>query len=96
MATSKSPVSSAARCALTGLGFGASLNLIQVDRFIVQYNIQRETSQKDLDLVYLASLSDVAVPFLFEAYRIRVDQFYASYVDTGMQKYYGRDYSSVD
>lgn len=47
------------------VGFAASLNLLNVDAFIVQQNIARsENTNQDLDYAYLADLSDDAVPAL--------------------------------
>jgi Domain of unknown function (DUF4173) len=63
---------------LTALGFIVSLNVLNVDGFIVEQNIQREvrgaasgTSQErvDLDAQYFLDLSDDAVPPLVSAFR---------------------------
>ncbi|HJR81014.1 MAG TPA: DUF4173 domain-containing protein, partial [Anaerolineales bacterium] len=64
---------------LTGLGFVVSLNLLNVDAFIVQENIQREIrsttdaafaqGRADLDAQYFLDLSDDAVPPLVRAFR---------------------------
>ncbi len=53
--------------ALAALGFAASLTLLNVDRFIVERNIQRATQGEDLDVAYLASLSSDSVPALADA-----------------------------
>lgn len=53
---------------LVGLGFAISLNLLNVDAFIVHQNVNRTTRGEDLDVSYLASLSDDAVPALREEY----------------------------
>ena len=45
-------------------GFSVSLNLLNVDRFIVQNNINRAIQGEDLDSGYLTTLSDDAVPAL--------------------------------
>lgn len=64
---------------LAALGFVVSLNLLNVDAFIVRQNIQREIrsvndqafsqGRADLDAQYFLDLSDDAVPPLVEAYR---------------------------
>ena len=64
---------------LAALGFIVSLNILNVDAFIVKENIQREirgTSDKtfaegraDLDAQYFLDLSDDAIPSLVSAYR---------------------------
>jgi hypothetical protein len=64
---------------LASLGFIASLNLLNVDAFIVRQNIQREmrsTTDKifaqgraDLDVQYFLDLSDDAIPPLVNAFR---------------------------
>jgi hypothetical protein len=53
---------------LAGIGFAASLNLLNVDAFIVHENVARAAQGRDLDVAYLASLSPDAVPALAEAY----------------------------
>ena len=53
---------------LVCLGFGLTLNLVNVDAFIVRQNIARSLQQHELDTAYLTSLSDDAVPALFESY----------------------------
>ncbi len=53
---------------LAGLGFGASLNLLNVDSFIVRQNVQRVVQGTELDRAYLVSLSDDAVPALYAAF----------------------------
>ena len=53
---------------LACLGFGLSLNLVNVDAFIVRQNITRLIQQAELDTAYLADLSDDAVPALFESF----------------------------
>lgn len=64
---------------MAGLGFIASLNLLNVDAFIVKQNIQREIrassdaafaqGRADLDAQYFLDLSDDAVPPLVSAFR---------------------------
>ena len=63
---------------LTALGFVVSLNLLNVDAFIVRQNIQREIrsttdqtfarGRADLDVQYFLDLSDDAIPPLVDAY----------------------------
>jgi len=50
------------------LGFGATLNLLNVDSFIARQNIARTISGEMLDIATLASLSSDAVPALFELF----------------------------
>ena len=64
---------------LAALGFVISLNLLNVDAFIVKQNVQREIrganneelsqSRVDLDAQYFLDLSDDAVPSLVSAFR---------------------------
>jgi hypothetical protein len=64
---------------LTALGFIVSLNILNVDAFIVRQNIQREIrassdtafaqGRADLDAQYFLDLSDDAVPSLVNAYQ---------------------------
>jgi hypothetical protein len=64
---------------LASLGFVVSLNLLNVDAFIVNQNIQRELrgaadqtfaqARADLDAQYFLDLSDDAVPSLVNAFR---------------------------
>ncbi|MEO8355922.1 MAG: DUF4173 domain-containing protein [Chloroflexota bacterium] len=72
-----------AACAMliAALGFIISINLINVDSFIVKENIQREIrgvqdkafaqGRADLDAQYFLDLSDDAVPSLVNAYKSR-------------------------
>ena len=53
---------------LAGLGFSASLLLLNVDAFIVQRNLSRFEQGQALDVGYLATLSPDAVPALVNAY----------------------------
>ena len=46
------------------IGFVVSLNLLNVDAFIVRQNVQRSLGGAKLDMGYLASLSDDAIPEL--------------------------------
>jgi hypothetical protein len=66
---------------LAALGFIVSLNVLNVDAFIVKQNIQREIravndkafaeGRADLDTQYFLDLSDDAVPALVTAYRAK-------------------------
>jgi len=49
------------------IGFAVSLNLMNVDAFIVRQNIERSRGGAELDMAYLASLSDDAIPSLAAA-----------------------------
>ena len=53
---------------LTAIGFGATLNLLNVDALIVNRNVERAVQGYELDRYYLADLSPDAVPALFEHY----------------------------
>lgn len=50
------------------LGFGLSLGLLNVDRFIAERNIQRAEGGAELDAEYLARLTSDAVPAYIQAY----------------------------
>lgn len=52
--------------AIAIVGFAATLNLLNVDAFIVQQNLARSAGGAKLDMAYLASLSEDAVPALLE------------------------------
>ncbi|MGE5221429.1 MAG: DUF4153 domain-containing protein [Omnitrophica WOR_2 bacterium] len=54
--------------ALVCVGFGLSLNLVNVDAWIVRQNVARAQQGFELDTAYLATLSDDAVPALFEQF----------------------------
>jgi hypothetical protein len=51
------------------VGFGASLALINVDRFIAARNIDRAMAGEELDVAYLNSLTSDAVPVMIERYQ---------------------------
>lgn len=53
---------------LASIGFAATLSLLNVDGFIVRQNLARAAAGRGLDVAYLASLSDDAVPALVEAF----------------------------
>lgn len=54
----------AAATMLGAVGFGITLNVVNVDSFIVRRNIDRYQSGMELDVPYLTSLSEDAVPSL--------------------------------
>ena len=64
---------------LAALGFVISLNLLNVDAFIVKQNVQREIrsaadqafaqGREDLDVQYFLDLSEDAIPILADAFR---------------------------
>jgi|WetSurMetagenome_2_1015567.scaffolds.fasta_scaffold05333_3 hypothetical protein len=54
---------------LAVFGFGISLNIMNVDGFIAQQNIGRAVSGSDLDVAYLVSLSNDAIPVLSNQYQ---------------------------
>jgi hypothetical protein len=56
---------------LVALGFGVTLNTLNVDAFIVRQNVARAVRGEELDTVYLVNLSDDAVPALFTQFDIR-------------------------
>jgi hypothetical protein len=51
------------------VGFAVSLSLLNVDGFIIRANIQRDQLGYELDIPYVASLSEDAVPSLVSLYR---------------------------
>ncbi len=53
--------------ALAAVGFAVSLNLLNVDAFIVRHNLARSAAGEELDAWYLAGLSNDAVPLLVAA-----------------------------
>jgi hypothetical protein len=57
--------------ALVALGFGISLNFVNVDAWIVTQNVARARQGAELDQAFLLGLSDDSVPALF-------DQFHAA------------------
>ncbi len=54
---------------LAGIGFAASLGLLNVDGFIVRQNVARAMQGKSLDVPYLVSLSADSVPTLVADFR---------------------------
>jgi hypothetical protein len=50
---------------VVGIGFGASLALLNVDGFIARQNISRAARGHELDTIYITGLSDDSVPSLF-------------------------------
>lgn len=57
----------AAGLLLVGLGFIFTLNVLNTDAFIVRQNMARYEASGDLDAVYLATLSEDAIPGLLQA-----------------------------
>jgi hypothetical protein len=53
---------------LVVLGFGVTLNIVNIDRFIVQQNAGRALAGEELDSEYLGTLSNDAVPALAQAF----------------------------
>jgi hypothetical protein len=53
---------------LTCLGFGLTLNFLNIDGFIVERNIARAEAGAELDANYLYQLSNDAIPVMFRAY----------------------------
>lgn len=51
------------------LGFAATLNLLNVDAFIVRQNVARAAEADELDIDYLASLSADAVPAMARSFK---------------------------
>jgi Domain of unknown function (DUF4153) len=56
----------AVACAIGAFGFGLTLNLLNVDAFIVQQNFANTTRAGELDAAYLSTLSVDSVPPLVE------------------------------
>ncbi|MGC8875346.1 MAG: DUF4153 domain-containing protein, partial [Chloroflexia bacterium] len=54
---------------LMAFGFAGTLGMMNVDRFIARANIRRALAGQELDIGYLATLSDDAVPVLASAFR---------------------------
>jgi hypothetical protein len=50
--------------ALCAIGFAATLNLVNIDVFILDRNVNRLEEMEELDILYLASLSEDAAPEL--------------------------------
>jgi hypothetical protein len=53
---------------VAGMGFAATLNLLNPDAFIVRQNIQRAEAGEELDAGFLSTLSEDAMPALVNAY----------------------------
>ncbi|MDO8736947.1 MAG: DUF4173 domain-containing protein, partial [Thermoleophilia bacterium] len=58
---------------LAAAGFVASLGIMNVDGFIVSQNVQRTLDGEELDIDYLESLSEDAVPTIADEYRSAPD-----------------------
>lgn len=54
---------------LASLGFVVTLSVINVDGLIAHRNIERAINGQELDIIYLESLSDDAVPTVADAFR---------------------------
>ncbi len=54
---------------MAAFGFGITLNIMNVDGFIARQNIARAVSGSDLDVAYLVSLSNDAIPELSNQYQ---------------------------
>ena len=54
---------------IASFGFGITLNLMNVDGFIVNQNITRSTNGTNLDVAYLVTLSNDAIPVLSKQYQ---------------------------
>lgn len=52
---------------LAALGFLATMNLLNPDAFIAQQNLSRYEASGEVDMAYLTTLSDDAVPYLIRA-----------------------------
>jgi hypothetical protein len=80
---------------LAVMGFVVSLNLINPDAFIARQNLDRYARSGDLDVAYLASLSDDAVPQLVRGLNLAVgdaeEQLTPACVNAWMM-----DYEEVD
>ena len=50
------------------LGFGLTLNVLNVDDYIVRQNVARAEAGGDLDTAYFFTLSDDAIPSMFQAF----------------------------
>jgi hypothetical protein len=59
----------AAAVLLASIGFTLTLNVVNVDAFIVRQNVDRALRGAELDVPYLASLSDDSVPALAALFR---------------------------
>lgn len=53
---------------VAALGFVATLNILNVDAFIVRQNVERLQQGETLDIAYLASLTEDALPTLVDLY----------------------------
>ncbi len=51
------------------IGFGVTVNLINMDATIARQNVDRAAGGSELDLQYLTTLSDDKIPYLAEVYR---------------------------
>ncbi len=51
------------------IGFGVTINIINIDATIARQNVSRAVSGNKLDIQYLTTLSDDKIPYLAEVYR---------------------------
>ncbi len=58
---------------LTAMGFLMTLNLLNPDAFIAQQNLNRYELSGKVDMAYLTTLSDDAVPYLIAALDLTID-----------------------
>ena len=54
---------------LAALGFAVTISLLNMDAFIVRQNVERALAGRDLDVGYLASLSNDSIPVLVDLYQ---------------------------
>ncbi len=54
---------------LVGMGFIVTLDVLNVDGFIVRHNVTRAVAGEPMDVAYLASLTEDALPVLAEQYQ---------------------------
>ena len=59
--------------AVAALGFITTLNVINVDGFIVRQNFNRAQRGEQMDIAHLASLSEDIVPILAEQYNLSLE-----------------------
>ena len=57
---------------LAAIGFLLTLNLLNPDAFIAQQNLNRYQTSGEVDMAYLTTLSDDAVPYLIQALNLTV------------------------
>lgn len=80
---------------LAVMGFVATLNLINPDAFIARQNLDRYARMGDLDVAYLASLSDDAVPQLVRGLNLAVGDA-EEQLTPACERAWMMDYEEVD